>query len=327
MQVITRIFGGFIVSGTLVLGFLAQQNQILLAQSCTATIPDIIFGTVNLSGGGRVRTSARMEVNCSGTPGRRVRVCVNLGSGTGNNHPSGEPRYMLNGANQLDYNLYKNSAYSSVWGSWVWPYPPTGKTIDVRLRGSGNGRKRALIRAEIKAGQASTPPGPYLSSFAGGHTLISYAYRSVGNCNIISSLGGIQVPFVVTANVVGACTVNATDLNFGTAGTLTANVDTTNTISVQCSPGIPYTIGLSNGTAGGTSPTNRFMANGGNTTTYGIYRNIARSAPWGNIIGTNTMAGTGSGFNQNFTGYGRVPPQTTPPSGTYTDQITITLTY
>ena len=48
---------------------------------------------------------------------------------------------------------------------------------------------------------------------------------------------------------------------------------------------------------------------------------------WGNTVGTNTIAGTGSGGSQSYTVYGRVPPQTTPAAATYTDTITVTVTY
>ncbi|EEF26199.1 conserved hypothetical protein [Ricinus communis] len=41
----------------------------------------------------------------------------------------------------------------------------------------------------------------------------------------------------------------------------------------------------------------------------------------------STVAGTGTGNAQLLTIYGRVPPQTTPSSGTYTDTVVVTLTY
>jgi spore coat protein U-like protein len=60
---------------------------------------------------------------------------------------------------------------------------------------------------------------------------------------------------------------------------------------------------------------------------YGLYRDAARSQAFGNTIGTNTAAGTGTGLSQTLTVYGRVAPQATPAPGTYADTITATLTY
>jgi spore coat protein U-like protein len=38
-------------------------------------------------------------------------------------------------------------------------------------------------------------------------------------------------------------------------------------------------------------------------------------------------AGTGSRLAQNLTVYGRVPAQTTPPDGSYSDTVVLTVTY
>jgi len=48
---------------------------------------------------------------------------------------------------------------------------------------------------------------------------------------------------------------------------------------------------------------------------------------WGNTVGTNTVAGTGTGNSQSLTVYGNVPAQATPPAATYNDTITVTVTY
>jgi outer membrane usher protein len=39
------------------------------------------------------------------------------------------------------------------------------------------------------------------------------------------------------------------------------------------------------------------------------------------------VASTGNGASQPFTVYGRVPPQTTPTPGAYSDTVTVTVTY
>ena len=58
-----------------------------------------------------------------------------------------------------------------------------------------------------------------------------------------------------------------------------------------------------------------------------LYSNSGRTVVWGNTVGTNTIAGTGNGSVHNLTVYGSVPAQTTPAAGTYTDTITVTVTY
>ena len=94
-----------------------------------------------------------------------------------------------------------------------------------------------------------------------------------------------------------------------------------------CTNGTPYTVGLDGGLSGATNPTQRKMTQGTAFVLYGLYRDAARSQAFGNTIGTNTAAGTGTGLSQTLTVYGRVAPQATPAPGTYTDTITATLTY
>jgi len=328
MQIKIQTKHGIAFAAALIFGFSFYSTSQLSAQSCTASVDDISFGAVDLSGGGSVDTAVSFSASCTGIPGNRVRLCFNFHEGTGNIDPSADPRYMLKGADQLDYNIYENAARTRIWGSWIWALPPNGRGLIVRLNGSGTGSKTRTVYSTIKAGQAGAAPGIYLSSFSGSHTTVRFAYRFVGNCNFITGLGGgFQVPFTVSAEVLGACLINTTDLNFGSEGILGSNVDTTNNISVQCSTGVAYTIGLSNGSSGGSGPTSRLMASGPNNVTYGIYSNAGRSVPWGDNIGTNTVAGVGNGTAQSFTGYGRVPPQTTPQPGTYNDTITVTVTY
>ena len=134
--------------------------------------------------------------------------------------------------------------------------------------------------------------------------------------------------FTVQITITASCTINsASTLNFGSQGVLTANVDQTSTIQVQCTNTTPYNIGLNAGTASGATVTTRKMTNGGATVNYFLYSNSGRTTNWGNTVGTDTVSSAGTGASQSFTVYGRVPTQTTPTPATYTDTITVTVTY
>ena len=72
----------------------------------------------------------------------------------------------------------------------------------------------------------------------------------------------------------------------------------------------------------------RDRSKAGETVTYGLYKDNARSQVWGDAATPgSTVAGTGSGAVQNLTVYGRVPAQTTPSAGLYTDTVVVTVTY
>ena len=306
---------------------LVATSGAALAQSCTFTMPNINFGTLDLTAATNYRTTAIFVSNCTGTAGRSILVCPNFNAGTGGVNGTGSIRYMLNGANQLQYNIYRNNAYTTVWGSRTWGLPPTPPTVTVNLNGAGTGTRNQTARVQVPLGQGALPAGLYTSSFAGIQAEVNYDYSGGGrSCTTISAANtnSTPLPFTVSATAGALCTITATDLNFGTATLLNSNVDTTNTISVRCPSGLPYTVGLDGGGAGTTNPTLRELDNGIDQIIYGIYTNAARTTGWSN---STTLGGTGNGAFQNYTAYGRIAPQVTPAADTYTDTIVVTVTY
>jgi spore coat protein U-like protein len=134
--------------------------------------------------------------------------------------------------------------------------------------------------------------------------------------------------FTVQIAIGASCTINsASTLNFGAQGVLTANVDQTSTLQVQCTNTTPYNIGLNAGTGTGATVASRKMTSGANTVNYSLYSDAGRTTVWGNTVGTDTVAGTGDGAAQSYSVYGRVPAQTTPAPGSYSDTVTVTVTY
>lgn len=118
-------------------------------------------------------------------------------------------------------------------------------------------------------------------------------------------------------------------LDFGTRGILGANVDQSTTISITCTNTTDYTIALNAGLHAGTpgDVSTRRMINGAEDITYNLYSDSGHSDVWGNTVGTDTVAATGTGDAQTYTVYGRVGPQTTPPPGLYEDTITVTMAF
>ncbi|MCF6321383.1 MAG: spore coat U domain-containing protein [Rhizobiaceae bacterium] len=121
--------------------------------------------------------------------------------------------------------------------------------------------------------------------------------------------------------------VSAGNLDFGTAGVLAANVDATAALSVQCTNGSAFDIGLDAGVGVGATTATRRMSNGGATVDYQMFTDAGRTTNWGDAVGVDTVASTGTGAAQSFTIYGRVPVQTTPAAATYTDTVTVTVTF
>jgi spore coat protein U-like protein len=90
---------------------------------------------------------------------------------------------------------------------------------------------------------------------------------------------------------------------------------------------LPYTAALDGGQAGAADPTQRKMSKASEQVTYGLYRDAARTLPWGSTAGTNTVSGAGDTTVQNLAVYGRIPAQPTPSPGLYTDTVVVTVSY
>jgi spore coat protein U-like protein len=133
--------------------------------------------------------------------------------------------------------------------------------------------------------------------------------------------------FNVSLTITASCTVSATAMAFGSTGVIAANIDNTSTVTVTCTNTTAYNVGLDAGTGSGATVAVRKMTAGGATVNYSLYQNAGRTTVWGNTIGTDTVTGTGNGSAQALTVYGRVPSQTTPAPGAYSDTITVTVTY
>jgi spore coat protein U-like protein len=138
----------------------------------------------------------------------------------------------------------------------------------------------------------------------------------------VTSTFGVDVTIQAQCLIISAST-----LSFGTQGVLSANVDQTSTIVVQCTDTTTYDIGLDEGAGTGASVATRKLTGSGGTINYRLYSNAGRTTVWGKTVSTDTVAATGNGAAQSYTVYGRIPAQTTPAPATYSDTITITVTY
>jgi spore coat protein U-like protein len=141
--------------------------------------------------------------------------------------------------------------------------------------------------------------------------------------------------FQVQLQIQAQCVINTTaTLDFGTAGVLggfngNATTDQSTTLKVQCTNSTTYDVGLDAGTTGGATVSQRLLNNASTSETikYNLYTDAGRATVWGNTVGTDTVHVTGNGAQQTYTIYGRVPGQNTPTPGTYTDTVTVTITY
>jgi spore coat protein U domain-containing protein, fimbrial subunit CupE1/2/3/6 len=135
--------------------------------------------------------------------------------------------------------------------------------------------------------------------------------------------------FTVSANVLAVCSVSATNLDFGDYNAShPSSRDSTSTLSMTCTNGQDYVVALDGGTGPGATVADRKMTNGVHTLGYQLYTNAANSTVWGDgTLSTGTVTGTGDGQQQSLTVHGKIPSGQHASSGSYSDTITVTLTY
>lgn len=164
---------------------------------------------------------------------------------------------------------------------------------------------------------------PYLKKIVSALSFLPLCANSA-----IYTNGSKTQTFDVTMTVVADCNISVASLNFGQNQGILNNIITTNSnLSVTCTSTTPYNIGFNEGTGTGSTGTNRYMSGTGtNTETvkFNLYQDNSKTE-WGNIQGTNTKSGTGSGTIQNYTIYGEVPVQNTPRPDSYKTTITASI--
>jgi spore coat protein U-like protein len=142
----------------------------------------------------------------------------------------------------------------------------------------------------------------------------------------ISEAATATTSFTVTATVAATCIVAASNLAFGSVTGVQATANSV--VTVTCTNGTGYNIGLSAGSATGATVSNRSMTGpGAATLKYGLFQDAAFGTNWGNTAGTDTVTGVGTGIGQPITVFGKVPTGQFPTAGAYSDTITVTVTY
>lgn len=320
--------------------------------SCTATASPIVFGSINNQAAAPTDTSMTVTITCrtsglTALAAVRVQLCVGIGSGTASSALS-PTRQLVNGSTDtLAYQLYTDAARTTPWGllpAGSPPAQPLQLSYSAPLLG-GSGTTSTVVYARVPASQVLAV-GAYTSSFANADVTLSYAYNEAligtpalpATCTSTGTSGRKSevnsFPFTVSANVAPQCGgYLASDMDFGTLnGRLATAIDQQATLTLTCIRRTAFNVALDNGLNASGSTRRMRHTNAAFSTAlipYELYRTPARDTRWGTTVGTDTVAGTGTGAAQSITIYGRTPATVgaLPVAGTYRDTVVVTVTY
>lgn len=130
------------------------------------------------------------------------------------------------------------------------------------------------------------------------------------------------------ASVQGQCSVSTMDLNFGLLDTQNVTqVDAEGTVTVTCAYTTVFKIQIDFGD-NALGEVRRIANGNGDFLTYEVYRNAARTQRWALIPVQSRNGVIVGGGSEDFEAYGRltgISPAT--PTGVYTDDLTVTITF
>ncbi|WP_457300968.1 Csu type fimbrial protein, partial [Phyllobacterium sp. P5_D12] len=138
----------------------------------------------------------------------------------------------------------------------------------------------------------------------------------------------VSVPLQVRVVVKSFCALDVTQhIDFGSWQDLDQPRDQQGAVTVNCDNSTKYAVKLGWGGQGDVNRT-RNMVNGNEKISYNLYRDDKRLQPWGDNATTGFLKDQqGEGKKKVIPIYARVPKQATPPPGTYTDNVVVTLEY
>lgn len=316
--------------------------------SCAApTISNVQFGSVTLQSG-TVNVSGSINWSCTSTgilgillsPQANVQMCLNLNTGSGG--AQANPRLLKNtgNASTLNYQLYSDAADTQIWGSTGTAGTPTPLGIAVNIPAgllfSTTVTGSTPFYAQLPGAQTSPTVGSYSSALT---AMVSGSYNMNTGVQPSSCSGGSNVlnttsaGFSAAATVLKACLVTATNINLGSVPSTAINTTANGTLSVTCTNGTPYFVGLapSNGSTTGAGTMTGSISGNTDKVPYQLTSTPGPGGtPWGNTATSisvgNGVAGTGSGLVNPLTMYATAASANFTPD-TYADTVTVNVNY
>ncbi|HBB9121281.1 Csu type fimbrial protein [Serratia marcescens] len=155
-------------------------------------------------------------------------------------------------------------------------------------------------------------------------------------CSLLAQADSKTATLGVSATLLSACEAGSSSggnvsfgtLNFGTlyflsTATSIAGQQNAGAIRVKCTNGTSYSVLLGGGQSGNTAA--RYLQSAaGQRVNYNLYTNAAHSTIWDNLTGVSQTA---NGADNWLPVYGMIPAQSTPPTGSYTDTVQVTINW
>lgn len=303
---LARLIGAAAVfAAALLCALVLAPQRAEAASNCSLSTAGIAFSPYDAQTKTAVDGAGTISVTCNGSGTDTLSLNI-TGGNTAVSSACTASRNMKSGANTLSYILYRDAARTQ-------PFCDGTNRMDITLNFTTSPQTFIIPFY----GRVSGNQNPVYAASGYSDTL-TVTLKNGGN-----SLASTTMP--VTGSVAANCTVSAGTLGFGSYSG--SQVNATASVSVNCSNGAAYQVGMSGGS--NLNGTTRRMAGPlSSFLTYQLYSNSLRTVAWGDgsALGAR-VSGTGSGAAQTLTVYGRIPAGQSPAAGSYSDSVVVTVEY
>lgn len=310
--------------------------------TCSASISNIDFGSIDLLSNKRFTTTGTVNYSCKNTGDAKqdLTLCISLGN-AGITPRAITP--VTAGLPNLPFQMYKDSGYNNIWGSVANQITKEAAAVNVTLAAGATQSGTITIYAAIPANQGEMNPGIYKINYADNNTLVTSVAGLNKDCKPTEhpplGPGVTQTQrmnaFYVQANAPTKCLINSkSNINFGNKPSSATNIESTGTnpINLTCTKNTVYNIGLapSNGSKVGLGAM-RGTVDSNSQVPYQLRSTAGLNGViWGNTATSNNVGngvtGTGTGLAQNKSVYATIPSADVKPD-TYKDTVTINVNY
>lgn len=145
---------------------------------------------------------------------------------------------------------------------------------------------------------------------------------------VAAQAGSVNAPLEASATISSSCVVSATNVSFGTVTpAATGDVSATGSIKAHCTNGTAYKITISAGSSADANA-RKMAGTSGNTDkfAYNLYSDAGATQVW-KATEADGIAGTGNGAEQVLNVYAKAPLNQYLKPDTYSDSLTVTLSY
>lgn len=326
----------------IILWFTAVSSHATLNVSCQADMNPgvmVISNAITTANAESASITGNLEYSCTNTGDTAGYVSVCLAADGGNTPNAVIPRYMNTASNTDKLAFDMTLLNGKTWGTRTSGLGEEYSSGEIYIPdrstklGQSNISGQVVISTSLIPNKGNTlaTPGTYTNTFNGDLTFKAAEQPSSIDCLNGAKDNSNPFSFTVQATVIPSCEITAKPTDIDLKNIVASAIDTrgSTNISVSCTNGAPYTIGLapSNGNKNGTGIMTSTSSNS-DMIPYQL-QSIAGTV-WGNTptaesVG-NGVTGEGSGTTKVHTVYVVVPSADVKP-GYYSDIVTISLNY